>query len=431
MNRQPQKKYEPDKKSCKIIQRSELPIRGIKHLLISRVAVIAIILLTQATAEIARGHTGNYMNLDGSTRIHHAIIPSNNLLKADIGWYKRIVDFGYTKEPFKANGSPESQRNWAFFPGWPIFWKLGGLGKAKAATGMIIANFLFIGGMAGMGAYLIRSGLTNRSTTGSFFLLASYYPFGYFFSLPLPESLFGACTAFFLLSIPKSRSGTDQTILNCIFGYASGLTRPTGIFNSIFPVAEIIKSFIRRDLNPRSLANLLASALSPFLGLGSFMIYLYHQTGNPFAFKDIQVAWGRSSGVILEGLAKALSPSEIGMLTHYSNFRLANLIICLAMAACSFILLKKALTRGSNEKHEINFEFLAIATYLICLIFSCSSDNQALLSFSRIAGANPIFFAALAICVKPFIVREIAPALAIFLGAFSALATIGFDAFAA
>lgn len=405
--------------------------KNIGHLVASRVAIVAIILLTQATAEIARGTTGSYMNLDGSTNIHGASNPSRNLLKADIGWYKDIADSGYTKEPFQVDGRPASQRNWAFFPGWPILWKLCGLGRAKASTGIALANILFFAGMLAMGKYLARSGLANKSMTGSFLLLASYYPFSYFFSLPLPESLFSACTAFFLLSMPRYNCGWHNTIINCVAGYASGLTRPMGIFNSIFPASEFCKCLMRKEFNPKLLVSLAVSAISPFLGLGSFMLHLNQKTGNPFAFKDIQEAWGRSNGMIFEGLIKALSPTEISTLTFYSNFRLANLTVCLVMIISILILAKKALNSRLAGGLEKRIDLAVIASYLLLLTISCSSDNQVLLSFTRIAGTNPIFLASLAICIKPRIIKQLSPVLAILLGAFTALSTVGFDAFAA
>ncbi len=405
--------------------------KNLGHLVVSRLAILAIILLTQATADVARGNAGQYINLNGTTKIQDAIRPSDNLLKADIGWYKKIADSGYTKQRFQADGNPESQRNWAFFPGWPLAWKLGSLGKTKAAAGLMLANGLFIVGMIAMDEYLTKSNMGGRSITESFFLLASYYPFGYFFSLPLPESLFSACTAFFLLSIPKDTSTKQGIVVNWIAGYASGLTRPTGIFNSIFPVFQICKYIIQKDLRPRLFAGLIASSLSPFLGLGTFMLHLHQQTGNPLAFKDIQVAWGRSSGIFFEGLAKAVSPSEIATLTHYSNFRLANLFACLLMIACILLLTKRALHTHKKGDFNQSIDIAGISLYLLLLAISCSSDNQQLLSFSRIAGTNPVFLAALALCLKPQLVKQITPVLAIFFGAFCALAVVGFDAFAA
>lgn len=236
---------------------------------------------------------------------------------------------------------------------------------------------------------------------------------------------------FFLLSMPRYNYSGHNTIINCVAGYTSGLTRPMGIFSSIFPASEFCKCLMRKELKPKLLASLAASAISPFLGLGSFMLHLNQKTGNPFAFKDIQEAWGRSSGMIFEGLIKALSPKEISTLTFYSNFRLANLTVCLLMIIIILVLARKALNARLTGGPEKQIDLAAIASYLLILTLSCSSDNQALLSFSRIAGTNPIFFASLAICIKPRIIKQLSPVLAILLGAFTALSTIGFDAFAA
>ncbi len=358
-------------------------LSGIKHLFASRVIILAIVLFTQGTADISRGKACQYMNLDGSLKIHQALMPSTNLLKADIGWYKAIADSGYSHEPFYADGRPESQRNWAFFPGWPMLWKLAGLGNAHGTVGLALANFLFIGGMAAMGRYLRDSGLVSSLTLPSFFLAASYYPFSYFFSLPLPESLFAACTAFFLVTLPTDKFQPTRLLFNLIAGFALGITRPTGILSSIFPLAEICKCLINGNLSLRNLASLTASAISPFLGVASFMAHLYHQTGNPFAFKDIQEAWGRSTGLPFEGLLRALSPEENLKLTHYSNFRIANLAVCILMIICLVLIAKNAVHNHKKGMTSLAINQAAIAIYLATLIALGSSDNQTLLSFAE------------------------------------------------
>ncbi len=417
--------------AIKKISSTGMPLTGLGHLVLSRIIILAIVLITQASADIARGSAGQYINLDGFIDIPRASKPSRSLLKADIGWYKDIADSGYDPGPFKADGKPESQRNWAFFPGWPIFWKMSGLGKANAASGIAAANILYISSIIALAKFLRKSNLTTVASQKSFFLLSSYYPFGYFFSLPLPESLFSACTAVFLLTIPNKKSTPGNLALNCLAGFAAGLTRPTGIFSSIFPVAGICKLIATKERSFNAFAALVASALSPLIGLGCFMLYLHQQTGNFLAFKEIQIAWGRSGGVLLEGLAKALSPEEILKITHYSNFRIANLTVCLLMLTCAFVLLHKGMRAKAHGNSFKYINLTAIAVYLLLLIASCSSDNQVLLSFSRIAGANPIFFAAVAICLKPAIIEMATPLLALLLGAFSSLAVVGFDAFAA
>ena len=163
------------------------------------------------------------------------------------------------------------------------------------------------------------------------------------------------------------------------------------------------------------------------------MLYLRHQTGDLLAFKHIQIAWGRSSGLLMQGLAKAISPDELFKITYYSNFRLANLIICLFMIYCIYELAKQVLAIKGLAAREprAKISLIALATYLGLIVASCASDNQTLLSFSRIAGANPLFFAALAICFRPSTIKIIAPAMALMLGAFTGLAIVGFDAFAA
>ena len=85
----------------------------------------------------------------------------NQLIRGDVTWYRGIAINGYQKESFKIiqenknkRWKSNHQKNWAFFPGWPLFWKLLTLGNLNPLLGIIITNLFFISVSYIMGLYL-------------------------------------------------------------------------------------------------------------------------------------------------------------------------------------------------------------------------------------------------------------------------------------
>jgi hypothetical protein len=74
-------------------------------------------------------------------------------------------------------------------------------------------------------------------------------------------------------------------------------------------------------------------------GLLAFMWYLYLLTGNPFAFKDIQAAWGRESAFFLVPLTSYLRHPLI--LADGWDFRIINFLTAVFSLTCGVLLLKQ------------------------------------------------------------------------------------------
>jgi hypothetical protein len=118
-------------------------------------------------------------------------------------------------------------------------------------------------------------------------------------------------------------------------GVAGGLASATRITGVLLLPALLIESQTYRS-NRRRL-NLLWLLLIP-AGLLTFMYFLYRSTGNPLAFKDIMVVWGRRPGVIPWPLIAYLKQPLL--LAIGWDFRLLNFIALALAILCSVALIK-------------------------------------------------------------------------------------------
>lgn len=194
----------------------------------------------------------------------------------DAAWYHSIAHDGYERRPFDTS----KQANWAFFPLHPLLWK-----SAAAVTGewvwsgIILSNLLFLAGLSLLWQLMRRLADSERLADQAT-LFAAFWPTSYFALLPHTEALFFALvTASFLAAL------TQRWWLAGLLGFFAGATRLNGLF--------LAPAFFMRWLKgERRYTDLLK--LAPIAGgLVAFMLYLWMATGNPLAFKDIQVAWGR------------------------------------------------------------------------------------------------------------------------------------------
>lgn len=136
----------------------------------------------------------------------------------DADWYVGIATHGYERRPFDTS----IQANRAYFPLHPMLWRIG-LGATGDGTlsGLLIANLLFLLGLAVVHRLAIASGRDAPAASRTVYALA-FFPVSYFFSLPWSESLFLLLTAaaFLLLGIAApASSGTMMSMPR----YAMGL----------------------------------------------------------------------------------------------------------------------------------------------------------------------------------------------------------------
>jgi hypothetical protein len=208
----------------------------------------------------------------------------------DAGWYWAVARDGYEKRPFDTS----RQASWAFFPLHPLLWR-----QAAAITGewiwsgVLVANLSFL--LALVLLWRLVLNLTdNPRLADSAVVFACFWPATYFMSLPHTEPLFFALVCASMLAGSYRSWGFAGTL---------GAFASAARFNGIFLAPAFAAVWLRGERRLRDLI-----ALAPIAGgLIAYMAYLWLITGNPLAFKDIQVAWGRQLTVPWSALLQYLS----------------------------------------------------------------------------------------------------------------------------
>lgn len=303
--------------------------------LLTRLFVFLVMIIGGQVGHIS---TGQY-NTSREFNLHLDKVPVARLLRentqvADVNWYLGIAELGYHAGPFRV----DEQRNWAFFPLFPMVWRAAAkLTGEFMLTGIFLSNLFFFGALILLYKLALAFGLEDKEARRTLFYLA-VFPTSYFFSLPLTESLFLFLT---LGSFYAARR--ERWWLAGLCGAFASATRVTGVL--LLPALFLIywnaygdfswRAFLRRDFwKPR----LLWLAIVP-AGLFAFMYFLRLHTGNAFAFKDILVTWGRTSGFFLNTLYQYVAePTLIGIPW---DFRVLNFIFAMTAIVCGIVLLRR------------------------------------------------------------------------------------------
>ncbi|KJV31668.1 hypothetical protein [Luteibacter yeojuensis] len=194
----------------------------------------------------------------------------------DAAWYFSIARDGYDERPFDTT----RQANWAFFPLHPLLWRAAAAITGEWVwSGIAMANMLFLMALC-MLWHLVREHTEQDAVADTAVLFACIWPSSYFMSLPHTEAIFLLLVATSLLASALRAFG--------VAGIATALASATR-FNGLFLVPSLGLAWWRGDRRAADLVWLAVAAT----GTAAFAIYLWRATGNPFAFKDIQAAWGR------------------------------------------------------------------------------------------------------------------------------------------
>jgi hypothetical protein len=242
----------------------------------------------------------------------------------DGGWYVDIATNGYEQRPFEAT----EQRNWAFFPLYPLLLRLAArITGGFALTGMLLSNIFLLPALILLHKTALAFGLDEEGADRTIFYLAAF-PTSYFFSLTQTESLF------LLTTVGSFYAATrERWWLAGVIGALATATRFTGIL--LVPALALLY-WKRHGLRVR--VRVLALLLIP-VGLLSFMLYLYMITGNAFAFKDVLIAWNRSSGLFLRPLFGYLRHPRLVVQSWDNN--LLNFAAAVLALACGVVLAKR------------------------------------------------------------------------------------------
>ena len=292
----------------------------------SRVVVLTILIvggqINQTTSAGVEGPRQVDLSL---RRISIARILRRTVLTADANWYAGIVTKGYHKTAFKT----DTHYNWGFFPLYPILWRLvWNVTGELPITGMVLSHVFFLVALFFVHRSALAFGYEERIASRALFYLA-FFPTSYFYSLPLPESLFLLLTAASLNS-----AGRGRWLAAGLCGAIASATRFTGVL--LLP-ALVALYWQTHRLNWRR-REVLSLCLIP-VGLLSFMSYLQAITGNAFAFKGAMVAWGRSTSIFLVPLLDFLRDPLL--LTNQWDFRVMNFTAAMLAIICGLVLLRK------------------------------------------------------------------------------------------
>jgi hypothetical protein len=315
---------------------------------LSRAIVLVIFVLVgllKTAPDQFPGHFDTYISLD---KAPVARVVRQEVLTADVNWYLQIAEHGYDHMPFNA----DVPRNWAFFPLFPLLLHLVAfVTREFVITGMVLSHLCFLLALFLLHRVTLLFGWNHDDADRCLFYLA-VFPVSYFFSVPLPESLFLMLT---VASFYFAKS--ERWWLAGLCGAFASATRTTGVL--LLPALAVLYWEMYRPLIPtRSMRkDGLALLLVP-AGLISFMIYLHAITGNALAFKGAMAAWGRKAGFFFSPLLDYLGhPAEI--VAHW-DFRLLNFLAVTIALACGAFLLKR--------------RQFALATYtLLALLVALSS----------------------------------------------------------
>lgn len=224
----------------------------------------------------------------------HALGP---LQAWDGRWYRMVASSGYLLVPGR-------QSDPAFFPLYPVLLRGGhALGLGYSTSGLIIANVGFLGALVAFFALtctLLGEGMARRATA-----YLAVFPFGYAFSMVYPESIVLALVALAAFAALHRRWGWAAAC-----AAAAALARPEGLFVAL-PLA-VLAWQQRHVLSARARGVAIGAILAPLAAIGSFSLYLGSTLGDPMAWSQAQLSWGRKFsplGVLhaIEGLGAAFA----------------------------------------------------------------------------------------------------------------------------
>jgi len=193
-------------------------------------------------------------------------------MRWDAGWYAEIAKHGYQW------AVPETQPSVAFFPLYPLIVRLVSFlfgGNVPLAM-FVVSNLAFLVYLHHL--YLLTRYDFDASTAERTALYVAAFCLSFFFSVGYTEALFLALatSAFYYARRGRWSLAIPLGMLSC-------LTRLAGVAVT-FPLAW--EWYKQKGLSPKALVLTLVP-----MGLGIFMVYLGHLTGDPFAFNTIQKAW--------------------------------------------------------------------------------------------------------------------------------------------
>jgi mannosyltransferase PIG-V len=213
----------------------------------------------------------------------------------DTGWYLGVAIDGYMWTPTR----DLIQQNITFFPVYPMLMRYGSLllGRETMWTGVLISWLSFFGALVYL--YRLTMERVREDAAPIAIALLACYPFAFFYSTAYTESLFlltmvGACY----------HLERDELWKASFWGLLAGLTRPNGCLLSVVLALIAMRPMwphgwrsLRPTVPPAGgwprLADRIAAAAAPGIGMLIYSTYIFFLTGNPLQWAAQNAAWGR------------------------------------------------------------------------------------------------------------------------------------------
>lgn len=221
-------------------------------------------------------------------------IPFGGLASAACGydcvWYVRLGAEGYASHGDWEPVGPVP--NWAFFPLFPVLIRIVmASGVTAELAGLVAANLALLGFVLLGAEWLRRSRPAHDSRV--WVLFALLFPFGFIFSVPYTEGLFGALMVAALLAMADGR----RLLAGCAIALMCA-TRPNGVVMLPLLALACGQALWQGWPHATSRLALLGETMLPLsvapLGLSVWMAYQYWMIGDALAFSHVQILWDRA-----------------------------------------------------------------------------------------------------------------------------------------
>ncbi len=198
--------------------------------------------------------------------------PARPFVHWDVLWWLSVAEVGYV-----ADAQLAAEQNLAFYPLFPLLIR----GLHQLGIPLVLSAMLLVNGLMLLGSCLLyrfvyrRSGLAAARWTLALWLT---FPTAFFSAVPYSEALLA------VLSIMAMQLLLERDYIST--GLSGGLASAIKIRGVLIGGALLIP-FLTGPTRLRALLGMLCSGL----GLLLYMVFLYHEFGDPFLFASIEKIW--------------------------------------------------------------------------------------------------------------------------------------------
>lgn len=282
----------------------------------------------------------------------------------------------------------------AFFPLYPIV-----IRAVTAIVGNPLLNAVGISVITGFAAIILWAKLLgelglDKHIVRDTVLFTLFYPSSFYLGAAYTESLFMLLVVFTFYSVAKGNVRAAA-----VTAALSSLCRLAGVFLVIPIMIQLVQANNTARLRfsfDREGIKKLVFLISPFVGLGAYMTYLYFAVGDPFYFVNVQPVYGayRSTHIIL--LPQVLYRYMRIFITAHHDVRyyvsILEFVLFNAMFFATLIELTKAVKLPANTKNWVRFS-LSLFSLAYIILPSLTGTLSSMPRYSLLALSGFITFA--------------------------------------